>query len=158
MIRTSLGGNHCISSGPVAVRITAKPTPKLRREASNVGKFVAHDDKTSSPIRSQADPKTRLSPILPITAPPGTLEETFGKTGFKDVETRMAREPLRMASAAECLRWRRESSGTLQQMLTGLSETSRRGVWNEIELEFKKFEGPDSFESPCELIVASGAK
>lgn len=89
---------------------------------------------------------------------PGTLEEAFGKTGFKDVETRMAREPLRMASAAECLRWRRESSGTLQQMLTGLSETSRRGVWNEIELEFKKFEGPDGFESPCELIVASGAK
>ena len=89
---------------------------------------------------------------------PGTLEEAFAKTGFKDVETRMAREPLRMASAAECLRWRRESSGTLQQMLTGLSETSRRGVWNEIELEFKKFEGPDGFESPCELIVASGTK
>jgi hypothetical protein len=63
-----------------------------------------------------------------------------------------------MASAVECLRWRKETSGTLQQMLRGLNEAKRQDAWKEIELELKKLEGPDGFESPCELIVAAGVK
>ena len=63
-----------------------------------------------------------------------------------------------MASGAECLRWREESSGTLQAMLAGMDEDMRQDIWQEIGLEFKKFEGNDGFESPCELVVAVGMK
>ncbi len=63
-----------------------------------------------------------------------------------------------MASGAECLRWREESSGTLQEMLAGLDDSKRQDIWQEIGLEFKKFEGTDGFESPCELMVAVGTK
>jgi hypothetical protein len=63
-----------------------------------------------------------------------------------------------MASGAECLRWREESSGTLQEMLAGLDGSKRQEIWKEIGLEFKKFEGTNGFESPCELIVAVGTR
>ena len=89
---------------------------------------------------------------------PGVLEEALREGGFEDVQTRLISAPVRMASSAECLRWRQENSGTLQEMLRGLDETKRQDVWQEIELEFKKFEGSNGFESPGELIVATGGK
>lgn len=105
-----------------------------------------------------------LSPPSPgqpgpfILGAPGVLEKELRKGGFRDVKTRLVSAPVRMASAEECLRWRQETSGTLHQMLRGLSDSSRQVAWKEIELEFKKFEGTDGFVSPCELIVASGVK
>lgn len=89
---------------------------------------------------------------------PGVLEEALREGGFKDVKTRLVSAPVRMASAAECLRWRQETSGTLQQMSRGLNESKTQDAWREIELEFKKFEVSNGFESPCELIVAAGVK
>lgn len=88
----------------------------------------------------------------------GLLEETFSNAGFTSVESHLVTAPVRLASAAECLRWRRETSGTLQQMLRGLSEAESQQAWEEIEAELKKFEGPQGFESPCELIVGAGLK
>ena len=111
-------------------------------------------------IRRQA----QLSPPSPgqpgpfSLGAPGVLEEAIREGGFEDVKTRLVSAPVQMASAAECLRWRRETSGTLQQMLGGLNETKRQDVWKEIELEFKKFEGSNGFESPGELLLARGVK
>ena len=89
---------------------------------------------------------------------PGVLEEALREGGFKDVETRLFSAPVRMASGAECLSWREESSGTLQEMMAVLDDSKRQDIWQEIGLEFKKFEGTDGFESPCELMVAVGTK
>ena len=86
------------------------------------------------------------------------MEEAFLAGGFRGVETRLVSAPVRLASGAECLRWREESSGTLQEMLAGMDEDKREEIWKEIGLEFKKFEGVNGFESPCELIVAVGMK
>jgi hypothetical protein len=63
-----------------------------------------------------------------------------------------------MASAAECVRFERESFGALHQMLSGLDDAQREAAWAEIEQELRKFEGPDGFEGPCELVVGSGVK
>ena len=84
--------------------------------------------------------------------------EHIAASGFENVEERVISAPLRMASAAECRRWRQETSGTLQQMLIGVGEEDRRMIWAEVEEEFRKFEGPEGFESPCELLVCSGRK
>ena len=89
---------------------------------------------------------------------PGILEEAYRKAGFRDIETRILPAPLRLASAAECVHFERESFGALHQMLSGLSQEEREAAWEEIQRELSAFEGPDGFEGPCELIVAAGIK
>jgi hypothetical protein len=88
----------------------------------------------------------------------GVLAAAYEQAGFRDVETRIVPAPVRMPSAAECVRFERESFGALLQMLAGLDETGREAAWEEIERELGRFEGPDGFEGPCELLVAAGTK
>lgn len=89
---------------------------------------------------------------------PGVIEQALAEAGFADVSVETVASPLRLASAAECVRFERESFGALHQMLSGLSEAERPGVWEEIETALARFEGPDDFVGPCELLVASGRK
>lgn len=87
---------------------------------------------------------------------PGAIEAVYRDAGFTSVEVRRVAAPLRMSSAAECVRFERESFGALHQMLSSLSESERADVWSEIEQELSQFETPDGFEGPCELIVSVG--
>ena len=87
---------------------------------------------------------------------PGAIEAVYRDAGFTGVEVRRVAAPLRMSSAAECVRFERESFGALHQMLSSLSESERADVWSEIEQELSQFETPDGFEGPCELIVSVG--
>jgi len=89
---------------------------------------------------------------------PGVVEEAYQKAGFRDVQMRVVSAPLYMSSTAEYVRFARESFGALHQMLAGLNEVEREEAWQEIEQELRKFEGPNGFEGPCELIVAAGTK
>ena len=89
---------------------------------------------------------------------PGVLEEAYEKAGLRDAQTRTVPSPLRMPSAAECVRFERESFGALHQMLSGLDDAERNAAWEEIEQELRRFEGPGGFEGPCELIVGGGVK
>jgi ubiquinone/menaquinone biosynthesis C-methylase UbiE len=89
---------------------------------------------------------------------PGVLEDAFKTAGFRDVETRVVQAPVRMSSAAECVRFERESFGALHQMMSGLSEAEREETWKEIEDELRQFETGDGFEGPCEMVVGAGVK
>lgn len=89
---------------------------------------------------------------------PGTVEEAFAAAGLRDVRTRTVESPVRLASAAECLRFERESFGALQQMLAGLDARGRQAAWDEVGEALTRFEGPDGFEGPCEMIVAVGVR
>ena len=89
---------------------------------------------------------------------PGVLEEAYKKAGFRDIQIRVVPAPLRMTSAAECVRFEQESFGALHQMLAGLNDAERKAAWEEIEQELSKFEGPGGFEGPCEMVVAVGVK
>jgi SAM-dependent methyltransferase len=108
--------------------------------------------------------RAQLPPPLPgqpgpfSLGAPGILETAFGKAGFRDVQVRSVPSPLRLPSAAECVRFERESFGALHQMLAGLPEGERPSVWEEIEQELKKFEGSDGFIGPCEMLVAVWVK
>ncbi len=88
----------------------------------------------------------------------GAIEAAFEQAGFVDVEARRVVAPLRMSSAAECVQFERESFGALHQMLAGLDDDGREAAWQEIEHELRRFEGPDGFAGPCELIVAAGTR
>jgi SAM-dependent methyltransferase len=88
----------------------------------------------------------------------GVLAAAFEQAGFKEVRTAVVPSPLRLASAAECVRFERESFGALHQMLSGLTEPEREAAWEEIARELARFEGPDGFAGPCEMIVGVGTK
>jgi hypothetical protein len=75
----------------------------------------------------------------------------------RDVTLATVPAPLHLPSAADCVRFERDSFGALQQTLRGLSAAEREEAWIEIEEALGRFETAEVFEGPCELIVASGA-
>ena len=89
---------------------------------------------------------------------PGVLESALVQAGFTDVTVRAVPAPLRLASAAECVRFERESFGALHQMLAGVPADERPAVWQEIETALTRFETPSGFVGPCELLVAGGTR
>jgi hypothetical protein len=88
----------------------------------------------------------------------GALAAELERAGFHSVELRRVPAPLRLPSAAECVRFERESFGALHQMLAGLDESAREEAWAEIEQTLAQFEGPNGFEAPCELLVGAGSR
>jgi ubiquinone/menaquinone biosynthesis C-methylase UbiE len=89
---------------------------------------------------------------------PGALEAAYEEAGFGEIEVRTVDAPVRFPSAAECVRFERESFGALHAMLAGVPEDERQEAWVEIESELRRFEGPDGFEGPCELLVAAATR
>ena len=65
---------------------------------------------------------------------------------------------LVLGSAAECVRFQKESFGALHQMLAGLDPAEREDVWAEVEDALRRFEGPTGFVGPCEMLVGSGTR
>jgi ubiquinone/menaquinone biosynthesis C-methylase UbiE len=88
----------------------------------------------------------------------GVLREALTQAGFHDIQEQRVVAPLKMKSAADCVRFEKESFGALHTMLAGLDEADREAAWQEIESELGKFEGASGFEGPCELIVVSGCR
>jgi SAM-dependent methyltransferase len=89
---------------------------------------------------------------------PDVLRHELEAAGFVDVEVRALPAPLQLASAAECVRFERESFGALHQMLAGLGADAQAAVWQEITDALTEFEGPDGFVAHCELLVVAAAK
>jgi len=89
---------------------------------------------------------------------PDVLRHELEAAGFVDVDVRALPAPLRLASAAECVRFERESFGALHQMLGGLSAEAQAAVWQEITGALTEFEGPEGFLGPCELLVVAAAR
>lgn len=88
----------------------------------------------------------------------GVLEEALRKAGFRDVQSQAVPAPVRTKTAAECVRFEKESFGALHQMLAGLDDSGREAAWQEIEQQLRSFETLHGFEGPCEMIVGVGVK
>jgi SAM-dependent methyltransferase len=108
--------------------------------------------------------RAQLPPPLPgqpgpfSLGSPGVLEEVLKSAGLIEVHSQVLSAPLHLPSAAECVRFERESFGALHQMLSGLDDAQKAEAWSEIERGLQSFEGPSGFEGPCELVVGSGVK
>src|SRR5262249_5172107 len=89
---------------------------------------------------------------------PGVLEGQLRKAGFREVRTCTVAAPVELPSAADCVRFEKESFGALHQMLSGLDQRERDAAWEEIEQSLRQFERAGGFEGPCEMIVAVGTK
>jgi SAM-dependent methyltransferase len=89
---------------------------------------------------------------------PGVMEDMLRRAGFADVSAQAVRTPLRLASAAECARFERESFGALGQMLASLPAAEQEAAWEEIESELRAFQSDAGFEASTELIVGAATK
>ena len=86
---------------------------------------------------------------------PGVAEAKLTEAGFRDVSVVAVDSPVQLSSAAECLRFEKESFGALHQMLSGLEPAAREDAWAEVERGLQQFETADGFVGPCELLVVS---
>jgi ubiquinone/menaquinone biosynthesis C-methylase UbiE len=108
--------------------------------------------------------RANLGPPLPgqpgpfSLGAPGVLAAAYERAGFRDVVVEVVPAPLRLADAAACVQFERDSFGALHQMLAGLDEAGRRAAWDEIGAALRAFEGPQGFVGPCELVIAVGTK
>jgi SAM-dependent methyltransferase len=72
--------------------------------------------------RAELPPPTPGQPGPFSLGADGAIEGLFERAGLSDIEVRRVDAPLRLPSAAECLRFEQESFGALHQMLAGLDE------------------------------------
>jgi SAM-dependent methyltransferase len=108
--------------------------------------------------------RAQLPPPLPGQPGPfslgadGALAAALEGAGFRDVTIEAIDAPVRLPSAADCVRFERESFGALHQMMSKLSASDQADTWAEIAEALTRFEGPDGFVGPCELLVATAVK
>jgi len=108
--------------------------------------------------------RAQLPPPLPGQPGPfslggeGVLAKTLATAGFRDIEVRRVDSPVRLPTAAECVRFERESFGALHQMMSGMSDGERADTWREIEETLARFETAQGFVGPCEMLVGAGVR
>jgi ubiquinone/menaquinone biosynthesis C-methylase UbiE len=108
--------------------------------------------------------RAQLPPPLPGQPGPfslganGVLAQALAQAGFRDIDVRKVDSPVRLPSAAECVRFERESFGALHQMMAAMTERERTETWGEIEAALRKFETDAGFVGPCEMLVGAGSK
>ena len=91
-------------------------------------------------------------------ADPAVLERDLTRAGFRDVVVEVVDAPVRLPSAADCVRFERESFGALHQMLATLDADEQADVWNEIEDALGQYDTADGFVGPCELVIAGATR
>jgi SAM-dependent methyltransferase len=89
---------------------------------------------------------------------PGVAEHAFAAAGFHDITVTTVPSPVRLPSAADCVRFERESFGALHQMLSRLDDDAKAAAWQEITEQLVQFEGPQGFVGPCEMLVVTGTR
>jgi SAM-dependent methyltransferase len=89
---------------------------------------------------------------------PGVAEQAFTAAGFRDLTVATVPSPVRMPTAADCVRFERESFGALHQMLSRLDESARAAAWQEITEQLTQFEDTAGFTGPCEMLVVTGTR
>ena len=126
-------------------------TPQQNRFFSLPVSIVRRHAKLGPPVPGQPGPFS--------LGGPGAIEEAFTRAGFGGVKAERIAAPLRMGSAADCLRFERESFGALHQMLSSLDDAGRDAAWTEVGNALREFEhGSEGFVGPCELVVAVGTR
>lgn len=89
---------------------------------------------------------------------PGVAEQAFGDAGLRDVTVTTVPSPIRLPSAAECVRFEQESFGALHQMLVGVDDAGREDAWRRIADALGRFETAEGFTGPCEMLVVTGSR
>ena len=111
------------------------------------------------PPRPAAPARARDSPDRSASAGPASPRRPTDAPASATSPSTSSPSPVRIASAAECLRFEQESFGALHQMLARVEPrpgATRRGPRS--ARPCRQFEGPDGFVGPCEMLVVTGTR
>jgi SAM-dependent methyltransferase len=89
---------------------------------------------------------------------PGLLEGLYREAGFQNISVRAAPIVRGFPSAAAAVGSMRKGAGDNKELMTQLKEADRELAWTRIEEQFRRFEGPNGFEIPGEVLIAVGTK
>ena len=89
---------------------------------------------------------------------PGALEDVYRRAGFLNVSVHAVPIQRRLPSAADAIRSMRNSASDVSELMSRLNDADRELAWPEIEQQLRQFEGPNGFEAPGEVLIATGTK
>ena len=89
---------------------------------------------------------------------PGMLEDIYTRAGFLNVSAHAVPIQRRLPSAAAAVENMRKGAGDTRELMNRLNEADQERAWAEIAEQFKRFEGPNGFEIPGEVLVGVGMK
>lgn len=145
--RALAGIRHALKPGG-RVSVIVYSTPERNAFFSTPVKIIRERAGLPAPLPGQPGPFS--------LGADGVLEAALARAGFGDIRVRRVPSPVKLPSAAECVRFERESFGALHQMMSGLDAGQREQVWRDVETALSAFETKDGFVGPCEMLVGVG--
>jgi ubiquinone/menaquinone biosynthesis C-methylase UbiE len=88
----------------------------------------------------------------------GALKDVYSRAGFLNVSVHAVPIQRRLPSAADAIGNMRKGAGELREFMSRLNDADREQAWAEIEEQFRRFEGPNGFEVPGEVLIGVGMK
>jgi ubiquinone/menaquinone biosynthesis C-methylase UbiE len=89
---------------------------------------------------------------------PGVLEGLLSDSGLADVEAKVVRASLRLASAAEALEMMQQAFGAYRAVVADLDPETRAAAWSEVGECLMQFESQEGLHAELEFMIGSGAK
>jgi len=96
-----------------------------------------------------------MRPMFTLSEP-GVLENAFRDGGFPDVAVHTVSTQRRFPPSTEIIR--RLEGSEAGRYIAKLGHAEREQAWAEIEQQLRRFEGPNGWEFPGEILIAVGAK
>jgi SAM-dependent methyltransferase len=89
---------------------------------------------------------------------PGALEEVYTRGDFLNVSVRAVLIQRRSPSAVTAVGNMRKGAGDAWEIMNRLNEADRERAWADITEQFRRYEGPNGFEIPGEVLIGVGTK
>ena len=110
-----------------------------------------------STVQKYLEFEQQAKPAATSLGTPEVLEQPFTAAGFLDVEVHPLTLQVRMASAAECVRYLQDTSPTLREIRLPVSPEARMDAWQKVEDSLSKYENPSGFEVHHLVLLAAGS-
>lgn len=89
---------------------------------------------------------------------PGLMQQLLGAAGFVDVEVQTVDAPFHLPSAGAYIDFVRTSGSPLIQLLAPLSAEAQAAAWDDMTRQFARFDAPDGWHGPNELLLCSASR
>ncbi len=89
---------------------------------------------------------------------PGVLRDLLSDAGLVEVETRVVKAPLRLASAAQTLDMMQQAFGAYRAVAADLDREARAAAWSEVGDYLRPFEDHEGFHTELEVMIGAGAR
>jgi ubiquinone/menaquinone biosynthesis C-methylase UbiE len=85
------------------------------------------------------------------------LQQSLEKAGFLEIETHALDLPIHMASAEECIQYLQATSPTLKELISPLSNSEQKKVWDQVQQALHIYESPQGLTFNHKVIVTAGS-